>query len=73
MHLVFYSVNNACVSFEVDGGDDVAVFHVPVRMLGEHGSFYLELYYGDGFVHHRNEASLLFVNLFAPVQDDTTR
>ena len=64
------AVDTACVALCVDSGDDVTVSHVPVLVFPEEPCLFLELYYGDGLVHHRCQPALFLVYDGVAVEDD---
>ena len=67
---VFMFSESISVVADVDGRDDVAVMHVPCGVSVEEACFFLELYDGNGLVHHGCEAFLLVVDCGFSVEND---
>ncbi len=63
LHLVPLAVHHARAFFVVNGVEQRAVFHAPLRMPCEHRRLHLELYHGYRLVHHGAEARRLLVDI----------
>ena len=61
LHGIFLAVDDAHALVVVNIVEEHAVFHLPFGVLLYQGGFHLELDYGDGFVHHGDEANGLLI------------